>query len=52
VVIRRSLDEVLVSSSREKSPLRSLFLPIDLVANKMVDSRFPLLFRDLPVNGE
>jgi hypothetical protein len=45
VVIRRALDEGLVSSSSEKGPLRIAF------PNHVVESYFPLLFTDLPVTG-
>jgi Fic family protein len=45
-IIRRALDEGLVSSSSEKGPLCIAF------PNKVVDSYFPLLFTDLPVDGE
>jgi hypothetical protein len=45
VIIRRALDEGLVSSSSEKGPLRIAF------PNKVVDSYFPMLFTDLPVDG-
>jgi Fic family protein len=44
-IIRRALDEGLVSSSSEKGPLRIAF------PNKVVDSYFPMLFTDLPVDG-
>ena len=45
VIIRRALDEGLVSSSSEKGLLRIAF------PNKVVDSYFPMLFTDLPVDG-
>ncbi len=43
--IRRALDEGLVTSSSEKSPLRIAF------PNQVVESYFSLLFTDLPVDG-
>jgi len=46
VIIRRALDEGLISSSSEKGPLRIAF------PNKVVDSYFPQLFTDLPLDGE
>lgn len=45
-IIRRALGESLVSSPSEKGPLRIAF------PNKVVDSYFPMLFTDLPVDGE
>jgi len=44
VIIRRALDEGLICSSSEKGPLRIAF------PYKVVDSCFPLLFTDLPVD--
>jgi hypothetical protein len=46
VIIRRALDEGLVSSSSEKGPLRIAF------PNKVVESYLPQLFTDLPVDGD
>jgi hypothetical protein len=46
VIIRRALDEGLVSSSSEKGPLRIAF------PQKVLDAWFPKLFTDLPVDGE
>ena len=46
VIIRRALDDGLVSSSSEKGPLRIAF------PNKVVESYFPQLFTDLPVDGD
>jgi Fic family protein len=44
VIIRRALDEGLVASSSEKGPLRIAF------PSQVVDSYFPQLFTDLPVD--
>jgi Fic family protein len=44
VIIRRALDEGLVGSASEKGPLRIAF------PYKVVDSYFPQLFTDLPVD--
>jgi hypothetical protein len=44
VIIRRALDEGLVCSASEKGPLRIAF------PYKVVDSYFPQLFTDLPVD--
>ena len=42
-IIRRALDEELVSSPSEKGPLRIAF------PHKVLDTWFPQLFTDLPV---
>ena len=44
-IIRRALDEGLVTSSSEKGPLCIAF------PHKVVDSRFPMFVADLPVAG-
>jgi len=45
-LIRRWLDEYLVTSSSEKGPLRIAF------PHKVVDSYFPMLFTGKPATGE